>query len=83
MAPLLEKNALLKLSVEERMTMLALIRDSLVEQDADVPMSAKTLAEMERRAALAMANPEEGLNLEDSLKRLRGMSGGSKGAERR
>ncbi|MCC6575656.1 MAG: addiction module protein [Planctomycetes bacterium] len=73
MPPLLQKDALLKLSVHERMAMIAMIWQTLVDQDADVPMSPATLAEMERRADLARKNPDEGLTLEESLKRLKDM----------
>jgi putative addiction module component (TIGR02574 family) len=67
----IDRSTLLRLSVEERLKLMDLIWDTLVEQDADIPFPDDVIHEMERRAAEARANPAGGMSVQEFERRLK------------
>jgi putative addiction module component (TIGR02574 family) len=66
----IDMDAIRKLSTAERLKLLDMIWQSLADDDAAGPFPPEVDAEMERRAALARANPDEGMSLEEFDRRL-------------
>lgn len=71
MAQVIDRESIRKLSVEQRLTLLDDIWESLVDDDADIPMPPEVLAEMQRRAEELRKHPEIGISHEEMMKRLR------------
>lgn len=67
----LDMEAIRKLSMEQRLTLMDRIWESLVDDDADVPIAPADLAEMRRRADELRKHPEIGISHDEMMKRLR------------
>lgn len=61
-----------QLSVDDRLELLGRLWDSLLEDGAPPPMPAWHLEEVNRRIALADANPQANVSLDDLRQELRG-----------
>lgn len=70
MAGTIDMKAIRKLSVEERLALVASIMATLAEDGTDPSFSPQVDAELERRAARARANPEEAISLAEFNRRL-------------
>jgi len=60
-----------KLSVKERLTLIERIWATIVEQNAELPIPPDVMAEMERRDAELASDPDSGMSLEEFRKSLR------------
>lgn len=65
--------AILKLSVEQRLKLLDAIWASLAEDDADIPVDPAVLAEMRRRSQWARDNPDKLISHDEMKARLRSL----------
>jgi putative addiction module component (TIGR02574 family) len=77
MATTIDRTAIKRMSVDERLKLMDLIWDTLVEQDADIPLSKDVLEEMEWRLADAQAHPEQSIPFDEFERRLKERWGGS------
>lgn len=73
MSGTIDMEAIRKLSVEERLKLMAAIWDSLAEDEADLSVAKEALAEMERRLDELEAGPNQGVPYTEMLGRLRGL----------
>ena len=71
MSSVLAKQDIKKLTVNQRLRLIALIWDTLDNEKTDVPVSEQTLVEMERRAAELEAHPERAISHQEMKARLR------------
>lgn len=71
MGATIDRAAIEKLSVEERLKLMDLIRETLDEHREEVPLSDANYAELQRRLEDARANPEGGMSVEEFAARLR------------
>jgi putative addiction module component (TIGR02574 family) len=65
--------AIRKLSVEQRLKLLDAIWETLVDDDADIPVDPAVLAEMRRRGQWARENPDKLISHDEMKARLRGL----------
>lgn len=70
MAGTIDIKTIRKLSVKQRLALVARIMATLAEEGTGPAFSPEVDAELERRAARARANPEEGLSLTEFDQRL-------------
>ncbi|MCC6152028.1 MAG: addiction module protein [Planctomycetes bacterium] len=64
MAGTLNISSLKKLSVAEKLKLIESIW-SLIDEDAEIPIDPKVMAEMDRRLKRARRKPDEGMTLEE------------------
>ncbi|CAG0953987.1 hypothetical protein PLCT2_00358 [Planctomycetaceae bacterium] len=64
MAGTLNVSSLRKLSIAEKLKLIESIW-SLIDEDADIPIDPKVMAEMDRRLKRARRKPDEGLSIEE------------------
>ncbi|MBX3474008.1 MAG: addiction module protein [Planctomycetes bacterium] len=70
MAGTIDIDAIRKLSVEQRLALVARIMATLAEEGTEPSFSPEADAELERRAVMARANPGEGMSLAEFDQRL-------------
>lgn len=73
MAQLVDRKSIRMLSVAQRIELMDLIWETIVDDDAEVPVSKRDLAEMHRRRAELLADPSKGVSHAEMKKKLRGL----------
>lgn len=73
MAQTLDSKAIRKLTISQRLKLMDLIWDSLVDDDADMPLSPQQSAEIRRRRAELISDPSRGVPHSEMKKKLRGL----------
>jgi putative addiction module component (TIGR02574 family) len=73
MVNITDTDAIRRLSVQQRLELMDRIWETLVDEDADLPVPPEVLAEMRRRADELRAHPERGISHEEMMQRLRSL----------